>query len=109
DTLFTERPALATDLSKPGVIVTSYGAFDPNPLPGQVIIPRNYASGPSFFSINLRISKAIGFGPELASTARGNGGGGGGRGGRGGGGGGGRGGRGGGGGFGGGDGESTGK
>ena len=31
DTFFTERPAFATDLNKPGVIVTPLGAFDPNP------------------------------------------------------------------------------
>ena len=111
DTLFTDRPAFATDPSQPGIIATRYGLFNPNPLPGQAIIPRNFADGPSFFSINLRISKAIGFGPEMTTTARGAGAGGGGRGGRGGGGGGGgRGGRGGGGGGGfggGGDGEST--
>jgi len=38
DTFFTERPAFATDLNKPGVIVTPLGAFDPNPSPGQTII-----------------------------------------------------------------------
>lgn len=108
DALFTDRPALATDLSRPGVINTRYGAFDPNPTPDQTIIPRNFADGPSFFSVNLRISKAIGFGPEIATTpSAGAGGGGGGRGGRGGGG---RGGGGRGGGFGGGGGgDSTGR
>jgi uncharacterized membrane protein YgcG len=99
DTLFTERPALATDLAKPGVVVTRFGTFDPNPGPDQVIIPRNFADGPNFFTVNLRISRAFGFGPEVATTPRGGGGrGGGGRGGGGRGGGG----RGGGGGFGGG-------
>ncbi len=98
DTLFTERPALATDFAKPGVVATSLGVFDPNPAPGQAIIPRNFGSGPSFYTVNLRISRAFAFGPEIAATGRGGrgGGGGGGRGGRGGGGGGGgRGGRGG--------------
>jgi hypothetical protein len=108
DSLFTDRPALATDPSQPGVIVTRYGSFATIPLPGQEIIPRNFAGGPSFFSVNLRISKVIGFGPEVTATPRGGGGGGRGGGGRGGGGRGGRGG--GGGGFGGGgDGESTGQ
>jgi hypothetical protein len=96
DTLFTERPALATDLTKPGVVVTRFGAFDPNPEPGQQIIPRNFGTGPSFFTTNLRISKTWGFGGERAASGAGGAGGGGGRGGRGGGGGG-RGGRGGGG------------
>jgi hypothetical protein len=77
DTLFTERPALATDFGKPGVVVTRFGVFDPNPAPGQVIIPRNFGSGPSFYTVNLRISRAFGFGPEVASTGRGGRGGGG--------------------------------
>jgi hypothetical protein len=96
DTLFTERPAFATDLSKPGVVITRFGAFDPNPEPGQELIPRNFGTGPSFFTVNLRASKTFSFGeaPSAATGAQGGGGGGGG--GRGGGGGG-RGGRGGGG------------
>ncbi len=75
DTLFTERPALATDLSKPGVVQTRFGAFDPNPTAGQTIIPRNFATGPGFFTVNLRISRAFAFGPEIASAPRGGGGG----------------------------------
>ena len=49
DTVFTDRPAFATDLAKPGVVVTRFGAFDPNPAPGQAIIPRNYGEGPGLF------------------------------------------------------------
>ncbi|HJU55340.1 MAG TPA: carboxypeptidase regulatory-like domain-containing protein, partial [Pyrinomonadaceae bacterium] len=79
DTLFTERPAFATDLSKPGVVVTRFGAFDPNPLPGQELIPRNFGTGPSFFTVNLRASKTFSFGeaPSAATGAQGGGGGGG--------------------------------
>jgi hypothetical protein len=85
DTLFTERPAFATDLTRPGVVVTRFGAFDPNPTTGQTIIPRNFGNGPSFFNVNLRVSKTFGFG-EARGTGGGGGrgGGGGGRGGRGG-------------------------
>jgi len=69
DSLFTERPALATDLTKPGVIVTPLGAFDPNPAPGQAIIPRNFATGPSFFTVNLNLSKTFGFGGEAGGQS----------------------------------------
>jgi hypothetical protein len=62
DSLFTDRPAFATDLTKPGVVITKYGAFDPNPTPGQELIPRNYGTGPSFLNVNLRASKSFGFG-----------------------------------------------
>lgn len=68
DTLFTERPAFATDVSKPGVVVTRFGAFDPNPEPGQSIIPRNYGTGPSFFALNLNMSRTFTFGREPSKS-----------------------------------------
>ena len=76
DTLFTERPAFATDPSKPGVITTRFGTFDQNPTADQLIIPRNFATGPGFFTVTLRISRTFGFGPEIVATPRGGGGGG---------------------------------
>ncbi len=69
DTLFTERPALATDLTKPGVIVTKFGAFDPNPTVGSLIIPRNFGSGPGSLTANLRVSKTWGFGSERRAAS----------------------------------------
>jgi Carboxypeptidase regulatory-like domain len=69
DTLFIERPAFANDLTKPGVVITRFGAFDPNPTLGAVIIPRNYGQGPGSLNANLRISKTFGFGGERRSTA----------------------------------------
>jgi hypothetical protein len=62
DLVFTDRPSLATDLTRPGVIVTRFGAFDPNPLPEQTIIPRNFGNGPGFFTLLLSVSKTIKFG-----------------------------------------------
>jgi hypothetical protein len=75
DTVFTERPAFATDLSKPGVIVTRFGAFDLNPGLGQALIPRNYGKGPAIFFINARIGRTFGFGKGKAGPAPGGGGG----------------------------------
>jgi hypothetical protein len=62
DSLFTDRPAFATDLSKPGVVVARFGAFDPNPSVGQSIIPRNFGSGPSYFTLSVRLSREFSFG-----------------------------------------------
>jgi hypothetical protein len=62
DTRFTERPAFAKDLSKSGVRVTRFGAFDPNPEPGQALVPRNFGQGPAFFDIHLRVTRTFGFG-----------------------------------------------
>ncbi len=69
DTLFNDRPAFATDLTKPGVVITRWGAFDPNPTAGEKIIPRNLGTGPGSLTTNLRISKTFGFGKETASAA----------------------------------------
>jgi hypothetical protein len=65
DTLFTERPAFATDLNKTGVIVTPLGAFDPNPGPGQKIIPRNFGPSTSFISVNVGLGKSFKFGHAI--------------------------------------------
>jgi hypothetical protein len=90
DSLFTERPAFATDLSRASVRRTAFGDFDLDPQTGSAVIPRNYGRAPGFFSVNMRLSKTVGFGePAAAGAGQGGGrrgGGGGGRGGRGGGG-----------------------
>ena len=72
DTLFTERPAFATDLTRASARVTRFGAFDTNPLPGQALIPRNYGTGPVFFDIHLRVSRTFGFGssPQAAAAKK---------------------------------------
>jgi hypothetical protein len=62
DALYTERPAFATDINKPGVIRTRFGALDPNPSAGANIIPRNYGRGPAFFLTSLHVEKMFGFG-----------------------------------------------
>lgn len=69
DTSFSERPAFASDLNKPGVIFTRYGALDPNPTPDEKIIPRNFAQGPRFFSVNGGVSKTFKFGRAIAPKA----------------------------------------
>jgi hypothetical protein len=63
-TLFNARPGIATDPNKPGLIPTAYGLLDPNPTPGERILSRNYGRGPGQISVNVRIAKTFGFGPE---------------------------------------------
>ena len=65
DTIFTDRPAFATDLSRPSVVRTAFGAFDLAPMPGQTIIPRNYGVGPGLVSLNLRLAKTFKLGKEV--------------------------------------------
>ncbi len=64
DTLFTDRPAFATDLTRPSVRQTAFGAFDLAPLPGQTIVPRNFGVGPALVALNLRLAKTFKLGQE---------------------------------------------
>jgi Carboxypeptidase regulatory-like domain len=103
DTLFNERPGIVsgctladtTCASTPGAVRTAYGWLNPNPTPGETILPRNFGRSPGSISLNFRIAKTFGFGGSRESANRprnnggdfggGGGGGGGGRGGPGGG------------------------
>ena len=67
-TLFNARPGIA-DTLRPGVVKTAYGLLDPNPVPREPLVPRNYGRGPGQVSMNLRIAKVIGFGREKGSAA----------------------------------------
>jgi len=51
DTVLTARPGFATNPNQPGVIATSYGLFDPDPTPGEALVPRNYGRGPGLFTV----------------------------------------------------------
>ncbi len=70
DTLFSDRPAFASP-GDPDAVVTRFGVFNPNPQPGDQIIPRNFGQGPGSVSVNLNISKTFGFGPQRGFSARG--------------------------------------
>ena len=64
DSIFNDRPAFATDLSRASVVKTSLGNFDTEPIAGQKIVPINYGTGPSQFSANARLSKRFAIGPK---------------------------------------------
>ncbi len=63
DTLFTDRPAF-TNLGDAGAITTRFGTFNPNPQPGDLIIPRNFGRGSAQISVNLNVSRTFFFGEE---------------------------------------------
>ncbi len=66
--LFNSRPGIATGPGA-GLIQTKYGLLDPNPKPGETIIGRNYGRGPGQFTVNLRVAKTFGFGPEKVKAS----------------------------------------
>jgi hypothetical protein len=65
DNQFNDRPAFATDLTRPSVVHTQRGTFDTDPIAGQTIIPRNYGTGPNTVVLHLRAKKNFNFGPPL--------------------------------------------
>jgi hypothetical protein len=67
DTLFTDRPSFANP-GDPAAVVTRFGTFNPNPRPGEQIIPRNFGDGPGQFNLSLNISKTFGFGATRAAS-----------------------------------------
>ena len=66
DSQFNDRPAFATDLTRPSVYRTKYGNFDADPIPGQKIIPINYGTGPSVAMLQLLFTRTFALGPEIA-------------------------------------------
>ncbi|HKD81931.1 MAG TPA: carboxypeptidase regulatory-like domain-containing protein [Candidatus Angelobacter sp.] len=68
DSIFNDRPAFATDLSRASVVQTEFGAFDTDPLPGQTIIPANFGQAEAQFTMNMRVSKTFGLGPKLEAS-----------------------------------------
>lgn len=57
DSQFNERPAFATDATRPSVVGTPLGLLDLEPVAGQAIVGRNFARGPDFTVVNLQVMK----------------------------------------------------
>jgi len=83
DTLFNGRPGIAADTTRPGLVPTVYGLLDPNPAPGERLLPRNLGRGPGQIMLNMRVGRTFNFGPSREGGAvapqQGGGGGGGGQ------------------------------
>lgn len=64
DTIFNDRPAFATDMTRASVVRTGFGNFDVNPQPGQAIIPRNYGTDPAYVFIDFGTRYTVHVGPR---------------------------------------------
>jgi Carboxypeptidase regulatory-like domain len=69
DGQYNDRPAFATDLTRPSVVKTAYGNFDTAPIAGQTIIPVNYGTAPGQLYLELNFNKTIRFGPRPEAPA----------------------------------------
>jgi hypothetical protein len=63
DNQYNDRPSYANSTST-NSMQTTYGDFDLDPGANATRIPYNLASGPTQFSVNLRVSKTFGIGPR---------------------------------------------
>jgi hypothetical protein len=77
---FNSRPTYAASCSQTGAVATAYGCLDGDPLTSpngasERIIPYDLGTGPMNVSMNLRISKVIGFGPRVGGNGGSEGGG----------------------------------
>ncbi len=75
DSFFNDRPgfvsstACATTTVTGSVYCTPLGTFDALPTATSKLVPINSASGPSHFTLNLRLTRTFGFGPKIKSSA----------------------------------------
>jgi hypothetical protein len=69
DTIYNDRPAFATDLSRPSVVRTAYGSFDTAPASSQTIIPYNDGRGAALLWVDLQASEVFHVGPRAAMKA----------------------------------------
>ena len=54
DSFASDRPAFATDLLRPSVAITLFGAFD-TVRRADKLVPRDYLVGPGFWNLNARL------------------------------------------------------
>jgi hypothetical protein len=73
DGFFNKRPSFAGDSSlcssgSAEYVQTSFGCLDIDPADGVAPIPVEMGNGPAAVAVNLRVSRAFGLGPKLASA-----------------------------------------
>jgi len=69
DSFGSDRPTFATDLSRPSVVITKFGAFDTAPIPGQILVPHNYLQGTGMWNLNARLGRTFTLGRHTAAAA----------------------------------------
>jgi hypothetical protein len=77
DSIFNDRPGFVSSASCPTTVntppsttfCTPLGTFDARPTAGEKITPINFGTGPSQFTLNLRLTKTFGFGPKTGGSA----------------------------------------
>jgi hypothetical protein len=69
DSFGSDRPTFATDLTRPSVVFTQFGAFDTDPIRGQTLVPHNYLQGTGMWNLNGRLGRTFVVGRHRAAAA----------------------------------------
>ncbi len=69
DSVFNDRPSFATNPSGACLSLIAVCHYNQSPTASDVLVPINYLTGPANFTLNLRLAKTFGFGPEKAKAA----------------------------------------
>ncbi len=69
DALFTERPTFGQLQSRCSELNLTASFCDIGSHDPSAVIPRNYGTGPSYFSVNMRVGRTFGFGHSPQSQA----------------------------------------
>jgi len=67
DSVFNDRPSFSNNPACPSVTAVCH--YNLAPAATDVLVPINYLTGPSRFTLNLRLAKTFGFGPDLGKNA----------------------------------------
>jgi hypothetical protein len=65
DTILNDRPSFAMTSDPACVSLIAKCHYNQVPTASDVLIPINYLTGPNHFTLNLRLAKSFGFGPEV--------------------------------------------
>jgi len=69
---FNQRPTFADGATGPNIVtIPGLGSFNTVPAEGATPIPVDFLTGPTHFTLNLRLSKSFGLGKESASSGAG--------------------------------------
>ena len=68
DSVLNDRPAFAPNPTGTCVSLTAVCHYNLSPTAADTLVPINYLTGPSNFTLNLRLAKTFGFGPEKAKS-----------------------------------------
>ncbi len=69
DTILNDRPAFAMTNNPACLPLIAKCHYNPTPTTSDVLIPINYLTGPNHFTLNLRLAKTFGFGPETHGSS----------------------------------------